>query len=167
MRSRSAEWFEVKIKYDKDQGDGSMKPVTEQYVLDALSFTEAEGAIIEEMKSYISGDFKITDIKPASYKEIFFSDMSNDGYWFKAKLQFITLDEKTEKEKRTPVMYLVQASTLAQSVKYIEDVMGNTMIDYAISSVSETKIMDVFEHSAKIANGIADALPEYEESSNQ
>lgn len=86
MRSRTnSDWFETKIRYEKTQEDGSMKKVTEQYVVDALSFTEAEAAITEEMKSYISGDYRITDIKMAAYHEIFFSDMDKDDKWYKAK----------------------------------------------------------------------------------
>lgn len=148
MRSRTSDWFETKIRYSKTQEDGTQKNVTEQYVVDALSFTEAEGAILEEMKAYISGDYKITDIKPAAYHEIFFSDMEKDDKWYKAKLQFITIDEKTEKEKRSSVNYLVQAATLPAAVKNISDVMGGTMIDYEISSVAETQIIDIFEHDA-------------------
>lgn len=161
MRSRTADWFEVKIRYDKTQEDGTVKPVTEQYTLDAFTFTDAEASIIEEMKAYISGDFKITDIKPAPYKEIFFSDMTSDDFWFKAKLQFITLDEKSGKEKRSAVSYLVQAHTFPQAVKYIEEVMGKTMIDYVISNLSETKIMDVFEHEAAKGKPEVHDIPEY------
>ena len=149
MRSRTADWFETKIRYEKTQEDGSMKKVTEQYVVDALSFTEAEAAITEEMKSYISGDYRITDIKMAAYHEIFFSDMDKDDKWYKAKLQFITIDEKTEKEKRSSVFYLVQAGSLTKAVGYIDEMMGKTMRDYVISSVAETQIMDVYEHDAK------------------
>lgn len=149
MRSRTADWFETKIRYEKTQEDGSMKKVIEQYVVDALSFTEAEAAITEEMKSYISGDYRITDIKMAAYHEIFFSDMDKDDKWYKAKLQFITIDEKTEKEKRSSVFYLVQAGSLTKAVGYIDEMMGKTMIDYVISSVAETQIMDVYEHDAK------------------
>ncbi len=148
MRSRTSEWFETKIRYAKTQEDGTQKNATEHYVVDALSFTEAEGAILEEMKVYISGDYKITDIKPAAFHEIFFSDMDKDDKWYKAKLMFITIDEKTQKEKRTAVTYLVQAATLPGAVKNITEVMGGTMIDYEISSVAETQIMDVFEHDA-------------------
>lgn len=148
MRSRTSDWFETKIRYAKTQEDGSQKNVTEQYVVDALSFTEAEGAILEEMKAYISGDYKITDIKPAAYHEIFFSDVDNDDKWYKARLQFITIDEKTEKEKRSTVTYLVQAATLPAAVKHVEEVMGGTMIDYVISGIAETQIMDVFEHDS-------------------
>lgn len=147
MRSRTSDWFETKIRYAKTQEDGTQKNVTELYVVDALSFTEAESEILEEMKVYISGDYKITDIKPAAYHEIFFTDMDKDDKWYKAKLQFITIDEKTEKEKRSTVVYLVQAATLGAAVKNIDEVMGGTMIDYAIASVAETQIMDVFEHN--------------------
>lgn len=148
MRTRSAQWFEIKIKYEKTMEDGLEKKVSEAYTIDALSFTEAESRIMEEMSSYISGGFEVVDIKKAAYKEIFFSDDANADRWYKARLQFITIDEKTEKEKRSTVTYLVQAATLTSAVKNIETVMGGTMIDYVIASVAETQIMDVFETNA-------------------
>ena len=143
-----ANWFECKIRYDKMQENGAVKKVTEPYLVDALSFTEAESSIIEEMSSYIMGEFKVTGIAQAAYGEIFFSDAETDDRFFKTKLQFITLDEKTQKEKRSNVNYLVQAHTLQQAVEHIQEVMGTTMIDYAIAAVQETSIMDVFEHNA-------------------
>ena len=139
------------------------KKVTEQYVVDALSFTEAEASIIEEMSSFISGEFKITDIKPAVYKEIFFSDNDNDDRWYQAKLQFITIDEKTEKEKRSNVNYLVQAGSLPMAVKHIDEVMGVTMIDYAMASITETQIMDVYEHNKVLKKTEPSDKPEYEQ----
>ena len=159
MRSRTAEWFECKIRFEKMMEDGMQKRVSENYVVDALSFSEAEERIIEEMSSYISGEFDVVDIKKASYKEIFFSDSDTADKWYKAKLQFITIDEKTEKEKRSAVNYLVQAGSFNGAVKNIEEVMGGTMIDYVISTVSETTLMDVFEYSAKDKK---DDQPEYE-----
>ena len=126
--------------------DGLQKKVTEQYVVDALSFSEAEERITEEMSSYISGEFDVTDIKIATYKEIFFSDDESADRWYKAKLQFITPDEKTDKEKRSNVNYLVQAATLPGAVKNIGEVMGGTMIDYVIATVAETQLMDVYEY---------------------
>jgi hypothetical protein len=126
--------------------DGMQKKVKETYVVDALSFTEAEQRIMEEMSSYISGEFEVDDIKKATYKEIFFSDEELADRWYKAKLEFITIDEKTEKEKRSGVSYLVQAGTLNGAVKNIGEVMGGTMIDYVIASVAETKLMDVYEN---------------------
>ena len=146
MRTRTATWFETKIQYEKTMEDGLQKKVKEQYVVDALSFTEAEKRITEEMSSYISGAFDVADIKKATYKEIFFSDEATADRWYKAKVQFITIDEKTEKEKRSNVYYLVQASTLQGALKNVDEVMGGTMIDYAIVAISETTVMDVFEY---------------------
>lgn len=151
MRSRTAEWMEVKIAYEKTMEDGLQKKVKETYVVDALSFTEGEGRMIDEMAAYISGEFNVADMKKASYKEIFFSDLDGDDRWYKAKLQFITIDENTEKEKRTNVWYLVQAATFNGAVKAIDEVMGGTMIDYVIASMAETVIMDVFEYIKKEA----------------
>ena len=150
MRSRTAIWFECKIAYEKVMEDGLQKKVKENYVVDALSFTEAETRIMEEMSSYISGEFTIEDIKIASYKEIFFSEEEMADKWYKAKLQFITIDEKTEKEKRSNVNYLVQAGTLKGAVNNIESVMGTTMIDYVIATVAETTLMDVFEYGKEV-----------------
>ena len=158
MRSRTANWFECRIKYEKMQEDGIQKKVTETYTVDALSFTEAEQRIMEEMSVFISGEFEVADIKKAAYKEIFFSDDANADRWYKAKLQFITIDEKTEKEKRSSVNYLVQAGTLNGAVKNIDEVMGGTMIDYVIASVAETTLLDVFEYKKKGE----DAKPEFE-----
>ena len=139
--------------------DGLQKKVNESYVVDALSFTEAENRIMEEMSSYISGEFAVKDIKIAPYKEIFFSEDELADRWYKAKLQFITIDEKTEKEKRSNVNYLVQAGTLKGAVGNIESVMGTTMIDYVIASVAETTLMDVFEYGKKEQQ---DDKPEFE-----
>ena len=149
MRSRTANWFLCKIRYEKVMEDGLQKKVTEQYVVDALSFTEAEARITEEMSSYISGEFEVVEIDRCVFKEIFFSDEDMADKWYKAKLQFITIDEKTEKEKKSNVYYLVQGSSLENARKNIDEVMGGTMIDYVINSVSETKIEDVFEYAAK------------------
>ena len=160
MRSRTAEWFECKIRYEKTMEDGMQKRVSENYVVDALSFSEAEERIIEEMSSYISGEFDVMDIKKAPYKEIFFSDSDLADKWYKAKLQFITIDEKTEKEKRSSVNYLVQAGSFNGAVKNIDEVRGGTMIDYVIASVAETTLMDVFEY--KKTSEKKEDKPEYE-----
>jgi hypothetical protein len=163
MRSRTSTWFETKVRYEKMMEDGMQKKVTEQYVVDALSFTEAESAIMEEMAPYISGEMKITDIKPAPYGEIFFSDIDTDDKWYKAKLQFITIDEKTEKEKKSTITYLVQAGTLNGALKHVDEVMGGTMIDYISTAIQETQIMDVFEHHAPgdKKKNTANDMPEY------
>ena len=146
MRSRSASWFETKIKYQKCMEDGSEKVVTESYIVEALSCTEAEASIIKEMALYSHGETKVPSTKKANFSEIFFSDKDDDDKWFSAKLQFITIDEKSEKEKRSNVTYLVQAKSLDRALRYIDEMMGKSMLDYDIVSLSETKIIDVFEH---------------------
>ena len=152
MRSKTANWFECKVRYEKVMENGTEKKVTEQYVVEALSFSEAEQRITEEMSAYISGEYEITDVRKAPYKEVFFSDLEADDRFYKAKLQFITIDERTEKEKRSAVTFLVQAATLDGAVNNINEVMGSTMIDYEKSNISETKIMDVFEYTKKEAD---------------
>lgn len=164
MRSRTSTWFETKVKYQKTMEDGSEKVVSEAYVVDALSFTEAESAIIDEMSVYVSGELKVSGIGKAGYGEIFFSDVDDDDKWYKAKLQFITIDEKSEKEKRSNVTYLVQAKSLARALRYIDEVMGKTMIDYDVVGLNETKLMDVFEHHApNEKKEEKNEVPEYEE----
>ena len=104
MRSKTATWFETTVQYVKTLDNGLSKKVTEQYVVDALSFTEAESITIESMKPYISGDFHVKAIKRATFGEVLFSDSEADDRYFKAKVQFITADEKTGKEKRSNVL---------------------------------------------------------------
>ena len=169
MRSRTANWFICKIRYEKTMEDGLQKKVTETFVVDAVSFTEAEARIIEEMSAYISGEFEVIEIDRAVFKEIFFMEwaekvldnddkkhqsledriQNTDTRWYKSKLQFITIDEKTEKEKRSNVYYLVEGCSLESARRNIDEVMGGTMIDYSIASVSETPIIDVFEYKVK------------------
>lgn len=153
MRVRTASWYETRIKYQKTMEDGSEKVVNELYVVDALSCTEAETSIIEEMSCCISGDSAVTSAKKTNYGEIFFSDLDDDDNWYKAKLQFITIDEKSEKEKRSNVNYLVQAKSLARALRYVDEAMGKTLIDYDIIGLNETKIFDVFEcHASSSEN---------------
>ena len=149
MRSRTAIWFECKIRYEKIMEDGLPKKINEVYVVDALSFSEAEERIMEEMSSYISGEIEIVDVKIAPYREIFFADDNLADRWFKAKLSFITIDERTNKEKRTSMMYLVNAGNISSAINNIDKVMSGTMIDYVTTSISATKIFDVFEYKKK------------------
>lgn len=149
MRSVNKRWFETIVRYYKTMENGGIKKVNEVYVVDAITFGEAEERIAEEMKPYMSGDFEIKNINPAPYSEIFFSDKDTDDKYYRVKLTFITIDEKTEKEKKSKVTFLVQANSLEQARKNTEEVMNGTMIDYEFVSVTETKILDVFEKKDK------------------
>lgn len=153
MRTRTASWFETKIKYQKMQEDGTEKVVTEYYIVEAMSCTAAEASVIEEITAYCSGDMSVPSTKEANFCEIFFSDRADDDKWYAAKLQFITIDDKSDKEKRSNVNYLVQAKSLARALRYVDEVMGKTMIDYDIVGINETKIYDVFEHKSKSESG--------------
>ena len=138
-------WFECKIRYEKVAENGMNKKVTEPYLVDALSFTEAEARIIEEIRPFISGEFTVTDIKRARLSELFFNE--NGDRFYKIKVYFITLDEKSGAEKKTAAQMLAQACTLKEAIAVLEEGMKGTMADYTIASVTETMLMDVFPFS--------------------
>lgn len=151
-------WFEGKIRYEKVAENGMNKKVTEPYLVDALSFTEAEARLIEEVTPFITGEFTVTDIKRANYSEIFPSDEEAADKWYKCKLYFITIDEKSAAEKKTATNILVQAADLRDAVKKLDEVMKGTLADYVIASVAETAIMDVYPYQAE-----AEVQHEFEE----
>ena len=141
MKNTINKYFEVKVKMQKTQEDGTQKKVSEQYVVEAATFGEAERRITECLKPYIEGEFNVTDIKIAGYCQIVGGDENADKY-FKAKVTFVALDETAGKEKKTSELYLVQSETLESAesdvTNYLND--GNT----TISSIAETAILDVF-----------------------
>ena len=143
------EWFECKVRYDKTMETGLLKKVTETYVVEALSFTEAERRFIEEMRPLISGEFIVTDIKRAKLTELFESIDAAAGRWFKAKVAYITLDEVSGAEKRTNQTMLVQATDFRAAVKELDKGMEGTLGDWVIVSITETNIMDVFHYVKK------------------
>ena len=144
MISRVSKFYEVKVQYRKLLEDGKEKKVTEQYVVEALSFTEAESRIAEEMLPYTDGDLDVVSEKIAPFNEIFISDNSTDDKWFVSKVGFITLDEKTAKEKKQTFRYLVQAATSEKAIDYTKEMFSHGMSDYSIDSVQDTPTIDVF-----------------------
>ncbi|MCL6748764.1 phage tail protein [Prevotella sp. TCVGH] len=146
MRTKTSNWFEVKLRYDKVHEDGYEKKVTESYVVEALSFGEAEKTAIEFLGGYVSGEIQVVNINPMKFREVFFNEQESCDRYYKAILQFITIDEQTEREKHTQVYYLVQASSFDNCKDSIRTIMDGTMVDYQIASVSETKVIDVIEH---------------------
>ena len=144
MRSRTSYWFECTVSYEKVQENGTQKRITEKYVVEALSFTEAEANITNQIVNCVSGELKVKGIVPAQYSEIFFSDAASDGYWFKVKVKFITIDEKTSKEKYTNVVYLVQGADISSAKANIEKELNKSIADCNLSGIIETKIIDVF-----------------------
>jgi hypothetical protein len=143
-------WFECKISYEKTGEDGHQKRVTELYLVDALSFTEAEARIIEEMRPYISGEFTVLDIRRARYNETFFND-GGDRY-YKVKIFLIALDEKSGTEKKTAIQMLAQASSIHEAIRVADEGMNGTLADYEISSVMETALIDTFPFKPEVKN---------------
>jgi len=146
------QWFECKVKYDKTLESGAVKTVTEPYLVDALSFTEAEARITEEMQPYISGEFTVSAVRRVNLSDIFYNE-SGDR-WYKVKSNFITIDEKTAVEKKTASFQLVQASDFKEALDVFMEGMKDTMADFEIASITETMLMDVF--SANLSETLAD-----------
>ena len=144
MKSKVSKYYEVKIQYQKMQEDGKEKKVTEQYVVEALSFTEAEARIIEEMTPYFSGEFDVVSEKIAPYNEILISDSLNDDKWFISKVSLITLDEKTAKENKTSQRLLVQADTSQTALEYTKKLFDSSMTEFSIDAVKDTPTLEVF-----------------------
>ena len=149
MNTKFSKYFEVKIQYQKMLEDGKEKKVTEQYVVEAFSFTEAESRITEEMSAYINGEFDVVSEKIAAYSEIILSDKSDDDKWFISKVSLITIDEKTAKEKKQTFRYLVQAATSELALDYTKEMFSHGMSDYSIEAVQDTPTLDVFLYEVK------------------
>lgn len=144
-----AQWFECKIRYDKTMEDGKIKKVTETYLVDALTFTEAERRFLEEVEPYLSGEYEVSDIRKARVAEVMESSDGNDDRWYKAKVAFITLDEKTAVEKRTNQTMLIQARDLKTAVANLDKGMAGTMGDWDLVSMAETPILDIYHYEKK------------------
>ena len=143
------EYFECVVKFEKTMENGMLKKVTEPYLVDALSFTEAEKRFLEYIEPYMSGEYEVKAVKRANYSEIVSATDEDADKWFKAKVAFITLDEKTGVEKKSTQNMLVQASDLRDAVKRLDKHMEGTLADYEISAVAETAIMDVYFYKAE------------------
>lgn len=137
-------WFECKIRYDRMAENGIVKKVNEPYLVDALSFTEAEARIVEKMTPYISGEFSVAAVKKTKISEIFYDESDYADKWYLVKVNFIILDEKTNVEKKSPSLILVQAGDFENALGRFQDGMKGTMSDYQIASITETQYMDVF-----------------------
>ncbi len=142
-------WFECKIKYEKNAGDGKITNVNENYLVDALSFTEAEARITKEMKPFISGEFTVANIKRARISEMFPNESGDK--WYRCKVFYISLDEEKGIEKRVGVTMMVQASTVKEAWDGLQEGMKGSMADYEVASITETSIMDVYLYDSEQA----------------
>ena len=139
-------YFEVTVKYKKTAENGKVVKISEKYLADALSFTEAEARINEEMKPFISGEFVVSAIKRARINEIFENVKFEGDRYFKAKVNFITKNEEKSVEKKTASYMLVRASNIKEAREALVYGMKGTMADYEVEAITETKIIDVFNY---------------------
>ena len=141
-------YFECTIKYEKTLENGVRKKISEKYLVDSISFTEAEKRIIEEMKPFITGEFTVEAIKRYNVTELFECDDTTADTWFRVKANFITLDDNGN-EKKTANYMLVLASDIRDAQKRFDECMKGTMADYQVEKIVETKIMDVYKFETK------------------
>lgn len=142
--------YECGIRYERTMPNGMSKKVTELYLVDACSFAEAEGRITKEMEPYISGNFDVVTIKSTNYSEIVENDKGDK--WFRAKLLYITLDDKG-REKKTATHFIVRATDINNAHAVVIDRLKGSMVDFEIATLDETKIMDIFRYKPNTANG--------------
>ena len=140
----SVTWYECKVKYRKTHETGEQKVTTEAYLLDAISYTEAESRINEEMAAYTSEEFLITNIKVANFSEV--HPFENSDRWFKSKVSLIAYDEESGKERKTNFYMLIQANDVKEAYDNTIAAMKGTTGDYSIPAISESPIMDVFPY---------------------
>ena len=143
MKQISGIWFECKVRYEQTQDDGLEKMVTETYVYKAADFGEAYDKVVKNMSPFISGEFGITAMKIAQYGEVVMQDDRTEEKYYRVKVIFITLDEKTNKEKKTACHYLVNADSVEKARKYADTMLSDSMIDFVIEAVQEAKICDI------------------------
>lgn len=142
----TANWFEAKVKYMKVSEDGKEKKVNEAYLLDAMSYTEAESRITREMESVVSGDYYISSLKKSNITEVVPSEDETDDRWYKAKVAIIDADEVSGKEKSSFQYYLVAASDIKRALENLEKSLSTFVVPYEIASLADTTFMDVYPY---------------------
>lgn len=143
------QWYECKVAYEKNLEQGLTK-VNELYLINALSFTEAEKRIIEYATPFVSmGVLEVTNIKRALFAEMFLSEGEYDDRYYKARVNVITVDERSGKEKKAGMNILVQGDSLANALTRLLEQLGKEAQDYEVSSIAETQLMDVVPYESK------------------
>ena len=141
-----SQWFETKVKYDKTMLEtGAIKSVTEAFLVDALSFTEAEARIIKEMEPYTSGDLTVTVVRKVRLEDVIYHE--GGDRWYKVKINMITIDEKTGAENRSASFSLVQASEFKLALDYFLEAMKSVLFDFEIVNITEMPYIDVFSEN--------------------
>ena len=142
-------WFECKVSYERQADSMGMKKVSESYLVDALSFTEAEKRIIKEIRPFVSvGELEVVNIRRARIAELFLNEEAEDDRYFRAKVNSITVDEKSGSEKKTSATMIVKSDSLPNAVTELKAQLDSQMASYEIAAVTDTQILDVFQYEA-------------------
>ena len=142
-------WFECKVSYERQADSMGIKKVSESYLVDALSFTEAEKRIIKEVRPFVSvGELEVVNIRRARIAELFLNEEAEDDRYFRAKVNFITVDEKSGSEKKTSATMIVKSDSLPNAVTELKAQLDSQMASYEIAAVTDTQILDVFQYEA-------------------
>ncbi|MDR0544760.1 MAG: DUF4494 domain-containing protein [Odoribacteraceae bacterium] len=144
----TANWFECRVKYVKTTEDGKEKKVSEQYLVDALSYSEAEGRIVAELSEMLTGEYSIAGLKRSNISELVISDDGNDDKWFKAKVSILDADQLTGKEKRVNHHFLVTGNSLRRALENLEKNLSTYIVPCEIVSLADTTFADVFPYKA-------------------
>lgn len=135
-------WYKTKVKYNRTDENGLLKAVTEEYLVDADSFTETEARIYEKLEEFVIGDFDVTDISKTNYTDVFF--YNDCQVWYKCKIQYYVADEASGKEKKITQHMLVEAQTAKEAYERIYESLSNMMVTITVPDVIETKIIEVY-----------------------
>lgn len=139
-------WFECKVKYNKTLESGKEQVVTENFLLDAVSFTDAETRMMRQMEQMVKGEFNVTDIKKSRIGEVFPYDTGE--WWFKATINLVTVDEEAGKEKKMRTYYLIMADDIKEALERLEESLSYLVIPYVVTALSVSTIVDVFPYEA-------------------
>jgi len=151
-------WFECKAKYQKIDTNGRERNVTESFLLDAVSFTEAEARIIEELRTMVRGEFAVTDIKKSKISEVFPFEVGE--FWYRVTINLVTIDEEVGKEKKLRTFYLIQADDVQHALERMEESLSFLVVPYVISSIAVSNIVDVFPYKPGVAAPVAPPMTE-------
>lgn len=141
-------WYTIKVKYTKQLEDGRLKRVTEPYLVDAVSFTDAEARIYEVVGSTIQGEFLVTGISRTDVSDIFAYDDCDD--WYKCKVTYITADEESGKEKKITNYFYVNAMNVNQAYERVQEGLKEMMVTCEIPAITLTSIVEVIPYDPNL-----------------
>ena len=139
-------WYTCKVKYNRYDDEGKYKTVTEPYLVDAVSFTEAESRIYEKVGDLVDGDFFVTTINKSNISDIFHFD--NTDKWYLSKVKYVSVDEESGKEKKITSNMLVAAENVKDAYEKIEEGLSTMLVPYDVTSITESPIIDIFPYES-------------------